>query len=128
MLSGKLDKVAVLKAICAGFEETTEPAICLSGGLHLPFCVCVLPSYKQPTRRKAKQVNQLDFSETVLVQLRMSLIRSTRISMKYFISPTFFLLQLLLKVHGPLNWHFIEKNRSATCVSWPCFIDWFGNL
>ena len=33
MVSGKLDKVAVLKAICAGFEETTEPAICLSEGL-----------------------------------------------------------------------------------------------
>ena len=30
--SGKLEKGAVLKAICAGFEETTEPAICLSNG------------------------------------------------------------------------------------------------
>lgn len=29
---GKLDKAAVLKAICSGFEETTEPAICLSRG------------------------------------------------------------------------------------------------
>lgn len=29
---GKLDKEAVLKAICSGFEETTEPAICLSRG------------------------------------------------------------------------------------------------
>ncbi|MFQ6621636.1 hypothetical protein Gotur_001867 [Gossypium turneri] len=29
---GKLAKGAVLKAICAGFEETTEPAVCLSGG------------------------------------------------------------------------------------------------
>ncbi|MBA0682047.1 hypothetical protein Goari_023804, partial [Gossypium aridum] len=27
---GKLDKGAVLKAICAGFQETTEPTICLS--------------------------------------------------------------------------------------------------
>ncbi|GER36911.1 vacuolar-sorting receptor [Striga asiatica] len=26
---GKLEKGAVLKAICAGFEETTEPAVCL---------------------------------------------------------------------------------------------------
>lgn len=34
--AGKLDKVAVLKAICAGFQETTEPAICLSEGLYLP--------------------------------------------------------------------------------------------
>ena len=30
--TGKLAKGAVLKAICAGFEETTEPAVCLSGG------------------------------------------------------------------------------------------------
>ncbi|OWM64787.1 hypothetical protein CDL15_Pgr028504 [Punica granatum] len=29
---GKLEKGAVLKATCAGFEETTEPAVCLSGG------------------------------------------------------------------------------------------------
>lgn len=29
---GKLDRTAVLKAICAGFQETTEPSICLSGG------------------------------------------------------------------------------------------------
>lgn len=29
---GKLEKGAVMKAICAGFEETTEPAICLSSG------------------------------------------------------------------------------------------------
>lgn len=29
---GKLDKKAVLKAICSGFEETTEPALCLSDG------------------------------------------------------------------------------------------------
>lgn len=30
--TGKLEKGAVLKAICAGFEETTEPAACLSDG------------------------------------------------------------------------------------------------
>jgi hypothetical protein len=30
--SGKLDKGAVLKALCAGFRETTEPAVCLSAG------------------------------------------------------------------------------------------------
>jgi len=30
--SGKLEKGAVMKAICAGFEETTEPAVCLSSG------------------------------------------------------------------------------------------------
>jgi len=27
---GKLDKGAVLKALCAGFRETIEPAVCLS--------------------------------------------------------------------------------------------------
>lgn len=31
-ISGKLAKQAVLKAICSGFEETTEPAVCLSDG------------------------------------------------------------------------------------------------
>ncbi|KAB1218805.1 Vacuolar-sorting receptor 1 [Morella rubra] len=36
---GKLDKVAVLKAICAGFEETTEPAICLSGDIETNECL-----------------------------------------------------------------------------------------
>lgn len=34
--TGKLEKGAVLKAICAGFEETTEPGVCLSGGKSLP--------------------------------------------------------------------------------------------
>lgn len=29
---GKLDKGAVLKGICSGFQETTEPAICLTEG------------------------------------------------------------------------------------------------
>ncbi|PQP97576.1 vacuolar-sorting receptor 7 isoform X1 [Prunus yedoensis var. nudiflora] len=29
---GKLDRTAVLKAICAGFKETSDPPICLSGG------------------------------------------------------------------------------------------------
>lgn len=32
LLAGKLAKGAVLKALCSGFEETTEPAVCLSGG------------------------------------------------------------------------------------------------
>lgn len=32
LFSGKLAKGAVLKAICAGFQETTEPAVCLSEG------------------------------------------------------------------------------------------------
>ncbi|KAF5471434.1 hypothetical protein F2P56_008225 [Juglans regia] len=36
---GKLDKVAVLKAICAGFEETTEPAICLSEDVETNECL-----------------------------------------------------------------------------------------
>ncbi|MBA0573082.1 hypothetical protein Golob_000376 [Gossypium lobatum] len=36
---GKLAKGAVLKAICSGFEETTEPAVCLSGGMFFPVMV-----------------------------------------------------------------------------------------
>lgn len=32
IIAGKLEKKAVLKAICSGFEETTEPAVCLSDG------------------------------------------------------------------------------------------------
>ena len=30
---GKLDKGPVLKAICSGFQETTEPAACLTPGI-----------------------------------------------------------------------------------------------
>ncbi|MQM09101.1 hypothetical protein Taro_041965 [Colocasia esculenta] len=36
---GKLDKAAVLKAICAGFEETTEPAVCLSSDIQTNECL-----------------------------------------------------------------------------------------
>ncbi|XVF84153.1 hypothetical protein PTKIN_Ptkin17bG0003000 [Pterospermum kingtungense] len=36
---GKLDKEAVLKAICAGFQETTEPAICSSEDMHTEGCL-----------------------------------------------------------------------------------------
>lgn len=36
---GKLEKGAVLKAICAGFEETTEPAVCLSGEVETNECL-----------------------------------------------------------------------------------------
>ncbi|KAM0877573.1 hypothetical protein ACQ4PT_035371 [Festuca glaucescens] len=36
---GKLDKGAVLKAICSGFEETTEPAICLSDDVQTNECL-----------------------------------------------------------------------------------------
>ncbi|KAF9680111.1 hypothetical protein SADUNF_Sadunf06G0086200 [Salix dunnii] len=36
---GKLDKGAILKAICAGFEETTEPAICLSEDVETNECL-----------------------------------------------------------------------------------------
>jgi|APAra0007618407_1042631.scaffolds.fasta_scaffold06200_3 hypothetical protein len=32
MLLGKLEKGAVLKAMCSGFQESTEPAICLTEG------------------------------------------------------------------------------------------------
>ncbi|XP_042045797.1 vacuolar-sorting receptor 1-like [Salvia splendens] len=36
---GKLDKGAVLKAICSGFEETTEPAICLTQDIQTNECL-----------------------------------------------------------------------------------------
>ncbi|KAL4309963.1 hypothetical protein GQ457_01G024310 [Hibiscus cannabinus] len=36
---GKLDKRAVLKAICAGFQETTEPAICLTEDIQTNECL-----------------------------------------------------------------------------------------
>ncbi|EFJ06539.1 hypothetical protein SELMODRAFT_269926 [Selaginella moellendorffii] len=36
---GKLDKGAVLKAVCAGFQETTEPAVCLSEGMETNECL-----------------------------------------------------------------------------------------
>ncbi|MBA0843077.1 hypothetical protein Goarm_000295, partial [Gossypium armourianum] len=36
---GKLARGAVLKAICSGFEETTEPAVCLSGDVETNECL-----------------------------------------------------------------------------------------
>ncbi|KAF9621210.1 hypothetical protein IFM89_016704 [Coptis chinensis] len=36
---GKLAKSAVLKAICSGFEETTEPAVCLSDDIETNECL-----------------------------------------------------------------------------------------
>ncbi|XP_074572772.1 vacuolar-sorting receptor 1-like [Curcuma longa] len=36
---GKLDKTAVLKAICAGFQEATEPAVCLSEDIQTNECL-----------------------------------------------------------------------------------------
>ncbi|CAM8899228.1 unnamed protein product [Rhodiola kirilowii] len=36
---GKLAKGAVLKAICSGFEETTEPSVCLSGDVETNECL-----------------------------------------------------------------------------------------
>ncbi|KAF6135701.1 hypothetical protein GIB67_028272 [Kingdonia uniflora] len=36
---GKLEKGAVLKAVCAGFEETTEPAVCLSNDIETNECL-----------------------------------------------------------------------------------------
>ncbi|XP_054804355.1 vacuolar-sorting receptor 7-like [Prosopis cineraria] len=36
---GKLERVAVLKAVCAGFKETTEPAVCLTGDLETNECL-----------------------------------------------------------------------------------------
>ncbi|GAB2292127.1 Vacuolar-sorting receptor 3 [Dionaea muscipula] len=36
---GKLEKGAVLKALCSGFEETTEPAVCLSADIETNECL-----------------------------------------------------------------------------------------
>ncbi|CAN4083664.1 unnamed protein product [Withania somnifera] len=36
---GKLERTAVLKAICAGFKETTEPSICLSRDIETNECL-----------------------------------------------------------------------------------------
>ncbi|GAB4853434.1 Vacuolar-sorting receptor 3 [Ancistrocladus abbreviatus] len=36
---GKLEKAAVLKAICSGFEETTEPGVCLSDDIETNECL-----------------------------------------------------------------------------------------
>ncbi|CAH9107116.1 unnamed protein product [Cuscuta europaea] len=36
---GKLERTAVLKAICAGFKETSEPAICLNGDMETNECL-----------------------------------------------------------------------------------------
>ncbi|KAF3781160.1 Vacuolar-sorting receptor 3 [Nymphaea thermarum] len=36
---GKLDRGAVLKAICAGFQETTEPSVCLSPDMETNECL-----------------------------------------------------------------------------------------
>lgn len=36
---GKLDKGAVLKAVCAGFQETTEPTVCLSEDMETNECL-----------------------------------------------------------------------------------------
>ncbi|XP_041023146.1 vacuolar-sorting receptor 6-like [Juglans microcarpa x Juglans regia] len=35
---GKLERSAVLKAICAGFKETTDPPVCLSGDIETNEC------------------------------------------------------------------------------------------
>ncbi|KAI3707568.1 hypothetical protein L6452_26194 [Arctium lappa] len=36
---GKLEKGVVLKAICSGFEETTEPTVCLSDDVETNECL-----------------------------------------------------------------------------------------
>ncbi|XP_073045597.1 vacuolar-sorting receptor 3-like [Primulina eburnea] len=36
---GKLEKGSVLKALCSGYEETTEPAVCLSGDVETNECL-----------------------------------------------------------------------------------------
>lgn len=36
---GKLERTSVLKAICAGFKETTDPSICLNGDIETNQCL-----------------------------------------------------------------------------------------
>ena len=48
--TGKLEKGAVLKAICAGFQEKTEPAVCLSPGK------IILPGSSQFLHRPQKHL------------------------------------------------------------------------
>ena len=36
---GRLERTAVLKAICAGFNETSDPLICLNTGLETNECL-----------------------------------------------------------------------------------------
>ncbi|XP_039126895.1 vacuolar-sorting receptor 6-like [Dioscorea cayenensis subsp. rotundata] len=36
---GVLERTAVLKAVCAGFKETTEPSVCLSGDIETNQCL-----------------------------------------------------------------------------------------
>ncbi|XP_057867292.1 vacuolar-sorting receptor 6 [Cryptomeria japonica] len=36
---GKLERSAILKAVCAGFKETTEPLICLTGDIETNECL-----------------------------------------------------------------------------------------
>uniref|UniRef100_A0A7C8ZZS2 EGF-like calcium-binding domain-containing protein n=1 Tax=Opuntia streptacantha TaxID=393608 RepID=A0A7C8ZZS2_OPUST len=36
---GKLERTSVLKALCAAFKETTEPPICLTGGIETDECL-----------------------------------------------------------------------------------------
>ncbi|CAL9104261.1 unnamed protein product [Musa textilis] len=36
---GKLERIAVLKAICAGFKESTEPPVCLNGDIETNECL-----------------------------------------------------------------------------------------
>lgn len=47
---GKLERSTVLKALCAGFKETADPPICMSGGkssssLHILLIVAIRQTY-----------------------------------------------------------------------------------
>jgi hypothetical protein len=37
--AGKLDKAAVLRAICSGYQETTDPPVCLSDSVETNECL-----------------------------------------------------------------------------------------
>lgn len=76
-LSGKLERRAVLKAICSGFRETTEPAICLNGGGLLCTWQIQLLGFLQRTidiltswvRFLAKMVSEVVLSSTIFLQI-----------------------------------------------------------
>lgn len=44
-LEGKLDRTAVLKAICSGFKETEDPPICLTSGWYILIYIYVCAQF-----------------------------------------------------------------------------------
>ncbi|KAF0918607.1 hypothetical protein E2562_025191 [Oryza meyeriana var. granulata] len=65
---GKLDKGAVLKAICAGFRETTEPADCLSEDIQTNEC---LENNGGCWQDKAANISACKLQDLAVVKLTM---------------------------------------------------------